>query len=377
MRASHLHWRSRRSERQGETLIIDTATYRQSAPTQAARVPAAALPASPVPAARRSRRWFLAAACATYLIVLLAVCFTMRLEGDRWWVATVLLLAPRWPLALPLLVLWPWSLVARRWGAIAATAAATGLVLFPLMGLRISLPRGSAERGQLRLLTCNAHRQHLDTERFAAFVAEVRPDIVALQGWSETGHEGLFAGGDWEVRREGELLVASRFPIATVAPLEFADTGDANKGERGAAATFEIKTPQGPVSLISLHLASPHGGLLTFREDSGAKLSGNVARRWRESDRLLDLAQRVQNPLLMAGDFNTTDDSPIFREHWGQFADAFSQCGLGFGYTYIIGHTQLRIDHILAGPSWRVIRCWTGPDVGAAHRPLVADLNGR
>ena len=131
-------------------MIIDTATYRQSAPTQAAKVPAAAPPASPVPAARRSRRWFLAAACATYLIVLLAVYFTMRLEGDRWWVATVLLLAPRWPLALPLLVLWPWSLVARRWGAIAATGAAPRLVLFPRMGPSISPPRGSAGRGPPR-----------------------------------------------------------------------------------------------------------------------------------------------------------------------------------------------------------------------------------
>ena len=38
--------------------------------------------------------------------------------------------------------------------------------------------------------------------------------------------------------------------------------------------------------------------------------------------------------------------SPIFREHWGGFADAFSECGWGLGYTYLNTHTQIRIDHV-------------------------------
>src|ERR1700720_2127653 len=44
--------------------------------------------------------------CWIYLALLLAVWALLRL-GDRWWPATLLLFGPRWPFALPLLVLTP------------------------------------------------------------------------------------------------------------------------------------------------------------------------------------------------------------------------------------------------------------------------------
>jgi endonuclease/exonuclease/phosphatase (EEP) superfamily protein YafD len=36
--------------------------------------------------------------------------------------------------------------------------------------------------------------------------------------------------------------------------------------------------------------------------------------------------------------------------------------------------TGVRIDHILAGHGWRCRRCWVGPNIGSAHRPVIADL---
>lgn len=323
---------------------------------------------------RRLCRLALIAACWTYLLVLIAVWLTMRFTGDRMWVGTVLLMAPRWPFALPLAVLWPWALIAWRRQAVVAAALSTGTVLFLVMGFQVSLSSAGSARGDLRLVTCNGHRQRLDPERFAAFIAQVNPDVIAIQGWSEAGRARLFGGSDWNVRTVGELLVASRFPIQGVSPLAITEAANAFKEGQGAAAIFELTTPHGPVHLISLHLASPHAGLLAFTDDSGETLTGNIDRRWKESDLLLEIAERVQGPLLIAGDFNTTDDSPIFREHWGQFADAFTQRGTGFGYTYIIGHTQLRIDHILTASPSEFVRCWVGPNVGSPHRPLVADV---
>jgi vancomycin resistance protein VanJ len=325
----------------------------------------------------RARRPWLLAACCCYLLIVVCAWLTMRLEGDRWWVGTVLLIAPRWPFLLPLLGLGPWALFARRLWPLAILCAAGWAVIVPIMGLRVSLPAMGSERPDIRLVTCNVHRQHLDAERLTAYVAEVQPDVVTLQGWSESGHESLFVGDGWQVRREGELLVASHFPIVAVTPLDFADATNAPQGERGAAALVELQTPRGSIFLITLHLASPHAGLLSASADAGGKLADNVERRWHESDTLRALADRVAGPLLLAGDFNTTDDSPIFREHWRGFADAFSERGAGFGYTYLIGHTQIRIDHVLAGPVWRFVRCWVGPDVGSPHRPVVAEANFR
>lgn len=361
-------------------MIIETtsaARRRQVAPSAGQSSPSMRQPpplSAPDP---QRRRPLLAAAVWSYLVALIAVWLTMRYAGDRMWLGTVLLMAPHWPFAAPLIVLWPWTLFARRWKMAAGMLLATGAALFLVMGFRVSFSYFDSGRGDLRLLTCNVHRQHFEPDLLAAYIAQCEPDVIALQGWSEASREKLFGGSDWNVKTEGELLVASRFPIASVVPLLAPEATDVTKGEQGVAAVFELTTPQGPVRLISLHLASPHSGLLTFKHDAGEKLEGNIDRRDRESERLAAAVERFSEPFLMAGDFNTSDDSPIFRKHWGVYSDAFNARGTGLGYTYIIGHTQIRIDHILAGPTWRVSRCWTGPDIGTAHRPLVADVKWR
>src|ERR1041385_3241541 len=98
----------------------------------------------------------------------------MRQGGDRWWLATVMLMGPRWPYAVPLVALWPWLLWSHRWRLAPIAAVATWLVLFQIMGFRIAVPTAAPERGELRLLTCNIHRQHLDTGRLAEYIGSVR-----------------------------------------------------------------------------------------------------------------------------------------------------------------------------------------------------------
>ncbi len=116
---------------------------------------------------------------------------------------------------------------------------------------------------------------------------------------------------------------------------------------------------------------------MTFSGDAGGRLEANSDRRWRESRLLRERVEGLTGPVVLAGDFNTTDDSPIFRENWGAYADAFAQAGWGLGYTYRNSHTQIRIDHILAGRGARIAAFHLGPDVGSPHLPLVADINFR
>jgi vancomycin resistance protein VanJ len=243
-----------------------------------------------------------------------------------------------------------------------------------MMGFRLQVPASEPERGDLRVMTFNVHRQHVDPSRVADYLASVNPDVIAFQDWSSADDELLLGSGRWHVCREGELLVASHFAIGKVTPLNFGDGDDFSKAERGVAATFELLLPGGPINLINVHLASPHTGLLTVLSDRGMVLEHNSSKRWRESEMLRDLVDRTSEPLILAGDFNTADDSPIFRSHWADFTDAFDDSGWGFGYTYVVKQSQMRIDHILARPSWRPIRCWVGPEAGSPHRPLLADL---
>ena len=315
--------------------------------------------------------------CWVYLLTLLAAWLFMRQEGERWWPATLLLVGPRWPLAVPAAVLWPIVVSLRRWGLTLLVAASTAFLLGALIGLRLSLPAGSAEQGDVRLLTCNIHRQQVSAEALGAFIRSTQPDVVALQDWSAGGHDSLFADQRWHVQRNGQMLLASRFPIARVTIVDLGKPPDVPADERAAAVCYDLQSPAGPFRLINIHLSSPHGGLLTFLDDHGKALEENADRRWQESAALCRLVENSNIPVLLAGDFNTTDDSPIFREDWSDYRDAFTDRGLGIGYTYLNRHTQIRIDHIMAGPGWQIVRCWIGPAVGSPHRPLVAELRIR
>ena len=83
--------------------------------------------------------------------------------------------------------------------------------------------------GEVRLLTCNIHRQHLDTADFAKFIATVRPDVIALQGWSDMHRAALVARGkeiaqcySWEDNYRALREVYSQLSGNSAAPQEAA-----------------------------------------------------------------------------------------------------------------------------------------------------------
>lgn len=342
-------------------MIIETQGATRSVP-RARRLPRSA---------RRRGGWVVVAS-VLYLIGVLGILSALRLMGDRHWIGTLMLFSPRWIYGLPLLAIVPVALVLRRWLAVGSCLIAAGILAGPIMGLCINW--GSDNRRDVRLVSLNIHRQHLDAAKMAAFLDSVKPDVIAFQGWSDMHHESLFAGGGWHVLRAGELLIASRTPVKQTDVLELKVDDDVAHGEQGAAGLYEIETPRGVLHLINLHFASPHAGLESMWNDRGDRLAGNIHRRREESAKVRALTERARGPLVLAGDFNTPTDSPIFREAWQGFNDAFLSRGTGFGFTYIIRTTQLRIDHILGDAAIEFTSCWVGPDVNAAHRPLVADF---
>jgi endonuclease/exonuclease/phosphatase (EEP) superfamily protein YafD len=131
------------------------------------------------------------------------------------------------------------------------------------------------------------------------------------------------------------------------------------------------------VHCFNLHLATPRWGLLAvvFGSPGGIdKLQANSDLRRDQSAAIRRRASSLDGPVLLAGDFNTPLESTIYRQCWSAYTNAFSAAGLGWGNTHLTRHTAVRIDHVLASRDWRVRRCWVGPDVGAAHRPVIADL---
>jgi vancomycin resistance protein VanJ len=306
-----------------------------------------------------------------YLAALLAVWALLATVSDEWWPVTLVMFLPRWIWGVPLVVLALMAAVLRP-RLLGGLLAGAVVVAWPLMGLCIPWPRPSAAeagRFRCRVLTCNVHRRPFGVR---TAIAQVRPDIVVLQDCSQhlLGPQD-FGDGDWHVQGSGQFLVASRYPIRDFTELRPPDA------PADMVVRARLETPAGLVRFYNLHLASPRQALVAVRRrgwNGGEQLQANSDFRRSQSEAITAWIGREDGPLLVAGDFNTPCDSTIYRDFWSRYANAFSEAGLGWGYTYYANRTALRIDHILAGPGWRCRDCWVGPEVGSEHRPVIADL---
>lgn len=339
---------------------------------------------TPEPPARPRRRAPLTTAgCALYVLLIVAVLVCMRLAGEQWWLATLLLFSPRWFWATPLLLLLPMTLLFRR-RLVIPILLAGATALFAVMGFRVpwrlALPKAKGHE-TLRLFTYNLHGRQSNPLLLDDLVNEARPDVILLQDYSASREPSMVRTEAWHTDRCNGTFIASRYPMHRVEdllPRDASAMAYASHGwPLGDAICYAVDLPGGKIHVVNLHLASPHQQLegVADREDGAtAALDADSARRTFESTAIAAYARQVGGPFLIAGDFNTPDDSPLFRMAWNDFDDAFNVAGFGFGTTYANHHTWLRIDHVLYDPSWRCSQCWVGPPIGSGHRPVVAAL---
>jgi endonuclease/exonuclease/phosphatase (EEP) superfamily protein YafD len=345
------------------------------------------LPDQPLPS-RKVRRSRLSALtnllCWSYAVVILALFILMRVFAEKWWIATILLFAPRWVWMLPLAVIIPMTALFRRRMAIPSMVGAL-IVLFGIMDFRVpwqlALPHGRTSQN-LTVFTCNLHNTQSSLALLNALIADANPDLILLQDYSNQREPLVARQPGWTSRSANGMYVLSRYPIQgeieqVLSLDEIAQAYRQHKVPLGKAQSCVIELPDGPIHVINLHLASPHIPLDRIKAhplNGGAPLSANSSQRARESVIVTSRAREIGGSMIIAGDFNTPDDSPIFRQAWESWNDAFSTAGLGFGATYAKHHTWLRIDHVLSDPSWHCTACWVGPDIGSGHHPIVATL---
>jgi vancomycin resistance protein VanJ len=307
-----------------------------------------------------------------YSIVLLVLWAFLRLEGDRWWLGTLILFGPVWVVTIPLFVLVPGALLFRR-KSLPVLLGGAAIALFYVMGLCIPWRAGMHGRGTgptLRILTCNVHGK----SALNRLIDENDPDIVMLQEWPRTKEKPLAGRGPWYTRQDYELFIASRYPILKTETF----SGNIWSAWGGSAVRYEIAAPGGTLQLFNLHLASPHvpfAAVLHGRPDATERLEEYLNVRRGQSRFVSLLANSCGNGVILGGDFNTPCEGRVYHTFWSDYSDAFTTAGLGLGHTYFAHGAAVRIDHILSGSDWRCRNCWVGQYIGSPHRPVIAELS--
>ena len=320
--------------------------------------------------------------------VLLALGYQWELAGS-WWLE--LLQYMPWPVyLLPTLAAFVASfLLSPVWRL--AAALGLGLVLTVVMGL--ALNRGDAGSEPVRFMTYNikaylAEHQPGAFDLIAQEVARHDPDILVMQDAGQLTQlrqrqpglaASVFAGRS--VYAHSQYIVASRFPLRDCR------AGDLSFRGRGYDYVRCTVTAHGiEIDLVTAHFVSPRQGLAATRRDPAEGIDDweqNFNDRLAQAQRLAAELPRGPRPLIVAGDLNAPETSPVIRTLLAHgLRDAFSAGGSGYGYTH--GHSLkmrsalftsfLRIDHVLVSPGIGVADCFAGGAHASEHRPVVADL---
>lgn len=309
----------------------------------------------------RTRRWPTRAAAGALAACALATA-ALWLAPEDSLAGAPLRYGPRWVAAAPPAGLAVACVALRSGRAVGLAVVALG----PFAGLRVSPLAATVEQesGRLRVVTLNCDGDAADGVRVAALVSQWQPDLIFLQDPDRVGRPGGLPAGWATTAGPGGSALASRAPARAAG------------GGRGADG-FAVASPFWGLTAVNVHLPTPRDGLeAVLRREPGA--GGRVAEQARDRSAASRAAREFAGPpranLFVAGDFNVPVESPAFRRDSGGFGNAFGSAGTGFGWTLFTRRAAVRVDQILFGPGWECHHAWVGPDVGSAHRPLLADF---
>jgi endonuclease/exonuclease/phosphatase (EEP) superfamily protein YafD len=305
------------------------------------------------------------------LALVLALVLVLR-HCDDWSAGTLLGYGPRWPVALPFAALIPAALI---WPmrVLLPTLAAALIFAFFVLGLVVNGPGAGVPPPEFRLtvLTLNADGERLATAELEGLLAREKPDLVMLQETPDRLVEQNAWRPGWRLRAfPPRLLIASRYPMEIADSLQLSGFGGT-----GGAMRCRVETPAGPLLAANVHLDTPRGGIEPVLHGADLQqIRSNIALREVGSAAAAAWLADAADPCVIAGDFNLTGESRIYQRFWSSYRDAFSEGGLGLGYTKHTRWHGVRIDHVLHGTGLRCVACRVAGDVGSDHRPLVAVL---
>ncbi len=324
------------------------------------------------------------------------------------WLNAPKLLTTSWPwrllemigvwiyLPLGLLLILTAGLRSGRAGAVLAVPLLLFLVDYGALYLPPSLrfqPR-AAQRilasdggAPLRIMSWNAQSDNTNVDGLVATLERLEPDVVAIQ------ESGLILSASLPERvgerypyqehyptgKASGMAILSRYPFLDAQPPHFREDRESCNCQQ---VTLDFHGR--PVTLISAH---PWPGNFSLRWFGPVPLVANFNpnsqnRMFRHILDRVDAQQASGVPLLLVGDFNTTEGQYNYRRLRQRLNDAFASAGSGPGFTWphqvrISGVTLpplLRIDHIYHGDGWLVRRAFVGNIAGSDHRFVVADL---
>lgn len=251
-----------------------------------------------------------------------------------------------------------------------AAVAGIAALLSGYMVWSVYIPTASAyATGQnaqpLRVMLFNTNYYTGDSRKTADSILHHDPDVVVLVEPAEQFLTSVTSALDADYPhhqlitgyRSFNIAFYSRYPLST--PELFAPEGTTMHGARTTVTVGDTT-----VAVYGVHPIPPYDKTL-------------AAQRQRYYDLLAQRIQRDTLPVIVAGDFNSTPWSPLFRDLLTQAGVQDSRKGHGVHSswpTFVPQVLRIPIDHMLISPDIGVTDRFIGASAGSDHLPVIVDL---
>jgi len=310
-----------------------------------------------------------------------------RFSGDHlWWLALANAFTPF--LFAPLVVLLPAALIARRrsvWIALLLPLAIFAWLYGPLF---LPARPGPPDTGvDLTVMSFNSWGGSRSRETPQVIVDNGRPDIVALQELTprlaklylaEVGHLYPYHYFNVSYSTNG-LGILSRYPLTRLPSQSLV-------GHYWQVQIVRVDIDNKPLIVYNIHPSSSNV-VAYLRQNQPLETWVAYSFRARELfiKRLLADMETRSEPIIVLGDFNSTDRSDMYALLSARLTDAHRTVGWGFGHTFPayagrygnipIIPRQVRIDMVFYSAEFEGLRSWVGRSGGESdHLPIIAEL---
>ncbi|MFI1930558.1 endonuclease/exonuclease/phosphatase family protein [Streptomyces sp. NPDC020330] len=248
----------------------------------------------------------------------------------------------------------------RRSRAAAVAVLAPAVVWVALFGGALTDKRSGGGDGDLTVVSHNVGEGNPDPAGTARVLAGAGADVLALEELSDASaavYSRELADAYPHHAVLGGVGIWSRYPLADVEAVPIMPW------TRALRAT--ARTPDGPVAVYAVHLASVR-----------VSAAGFTTGRRNEAARELAAALRAEPAprVVVLGDFNGTYQDGALAPVTSQLRSAQREAGDGLGFTWPAAFPVVRIDDVLVrGMTPRA--AWTLPATGSDHLPVAATLS--
>ncbi|MBZ0275702.1 MAG: endonuclease/exonuclease/phosphatase family protein [Anaerolineae bacterium] len=326
-----------------------------------------------------------------YGVVVVVYLGLRLLFGDGfWWLALINTFA--YLVFAPLLVLIPAAFLVRARLAALRLIPLAAIALVWFGGYYWPKPVTVSDAG-LHILTLNVWGNNHHLEDIENWVRGSGADIVLLQEISPAyANDGLmnlldvypYQSAQPDPSRWGGNFTLSRYPILEEAEVDLHTPGTP------APLRLVLDVAGQRIAVYNLHLAFPVGEpRFTMSANSfylRVVLGFDDRIRNQQISELVEYLKAEPYPFIVAGDFNTSDYSPTYRQLAGVMQDSFREVGTGLGGSWPVSTARglpaflpplIRIDYIWHSADFQAVASWQDAPVGSDHLPLHTLLEWR